>query len=193
MGKPAAAVFLDRDGTINVDTGYVSRPEEVVLIAGADEALAGLKAAGYLIVVVSNQSAIGRGMASAEDVDRTNDEIVRQLRLKYPQSGVDYFLCCPHHPDDRCSCRKPETGLVEAAQPAFSYQVEGSWMVGDRRSDIGFARNLGIARERRILVRTGKGEAELAEIEAADEAKDFIVCADIGEAAKRILSSRTAV
>lgn len=153
-------VFLDRDGTINVDTGYVCNPDEVVLLDGAAEAIALLKKAGYLVIIVTNQSAIGRGYASSDDVEATNARVLELLRAAYPDAEIDEVLYCPHSPDDACPCRKPERGMLDGHGVAaigipleFSAEeLSEAWIVGDKMSDLEFGKNIGIPFERRILL-----------------------------------------
>ncbi|MCB0360322.1 MAG: HAD-IIIA family hydrolase, partial [Bdellovibrionales bacterium] len=110
--KGARFVFLDRDGTLNVDHGYVFDPDLVELIPGAARAVGDLKRAGFSVVVVSNQSCVGRGMCDEGAVQRTNDRLRELLRGADPDAVLDGVYVCFHAPEDQCSCRKPKPGLV---------------------------------------------------------------------------------
>lgn len=149
------AVFLDRDGTLNHDAGYTVRPEDLRLIDGAADALGRLKAAGFLLVVVSNQSGIGRGFYDAAAVDRFHAHLNATLG---PRAQIDAFYFSSHAPgvDDATELhrRKPNVGMFEEARRAHAIDVARSWMIGDRGSDLEFAARAGL---RAILVRTGVG------------------------------------
>ena len=158
-GRPA--VFLDRDGTLSVERGYLRRPEELELLPEAALALRRLRGAGFLLIVVTNQSVIARGMATEAQVDEVN----RRLESELAKSGasLDAIYVCPHHPDPRsdqaradlaiiCDCRKPAPGLVERACRDFHIDLTRSWMIGDHTRDIETARRVGL---RSILVTTG--------------------------------------
>lgn len=157
-------VFLDRDGTINVDTGYVTSPDRIELIPGAAQALGALARGGFRLVIVSNQSAVGRGKATAADVDATNQRLIALLAAEDPDAWPDLILYCPHAPDEQCGCRKPKIGLIESA--ALEYEPAVSWMFGDKLSDIKFGLQLGLPLEQCILVLTGEGRQSLASVGA---------------------------
>ena len=129
-------VFLDRDGTINVDHGYVHKIEDWEFTPDAPAAIALLKSQGFTVVVVTNQSGIGRGMYSIEDARNLNDDA--NNLLKAYNAEVEHWLLCPHAPKDDCNCRKPKTGMVDGL-----FYLEDSWMVGDKSSDIEFGKNIG--------------------------------------------------
>lgn len=157
------AVFVDRDGTLMVERDYLSDPEGVALIPGAVEALHALRTAGYALVVVTNQSGIARGLYSVDDyqaVARRLDELLD--RAGAPVDGTYY---CPHHPDvtGPCACRKPGTGMYVQAAADLGLDLESSWYVGDKVSDVLPAATLG---GRGILVRTGYGSGEEAQVPA---------------------------
>ena len=154
-GLKPATVFLDRDGTINIDSGYVTTPSQVELIPGAASALGTMARAGFHLVVVSNQSAVGRGMATAADVDATNKQLLSMLGSEDPDAPPELILYCPHRPDDSCRCRKPDTGLVDNA--GWNFDPERSWVFGDKLSDIRFGLNLGLPLAQCVLVLTGEG------------------------------------
>jgi len=170
------AVFCDRDGTLNVDDeGYINTPDLVKLLPGVAEALRALKGAGWALVVVSNQSGIGRGRLSLEELHRVNERLEELLAAEGAELDGIYF--CPHAPDEGCSCRKPKPGMLLEAARELGLDLRRSWMVGDKADDVKAGRAAGC---RTALVRTGEGEG--AEAEHPD-----IVAADFPEAARKIL------
>jgi D-glycero-D-manno-heptose 1,7-bisphosphate phosphatase len=146
------AFFLDRDGVINVDHGYVSSPENFEFMDGVIPVLRTLEESGYLLVVVTNQSGIGRGYYTENDFERLTEWMVS--RLKAEQVGIRAVYHCPHGPDDGCSCRKPEPGMFSQAIKELNLDPGASWMIGDKESDMVAAEVAGIPR--RILF----GDAE---------------------------------
>jgi histidinol-phosphate phosphatase family protein len=169
-------VFLDRDGTINVDFGYVKNPAEVTLLPGVASALSQLRTAGFSLVVVTNQSAIGRGIASVQDVEATNVEVGRQLASEDARAVIDHWLYCPHAPEDACDCRKPKIGLLRSLRGG--YKAGSCWMVGDKWSDIQFGINAGLPPEHCVLLTTTAEPLDDARIRRAGS---------LSEAAKMIL------
>jgi D-glycero-D-manno-heptose 1,7-bisphosphate phosphatase len=164
MGRPGLEtdvtrrfVLLDRDGTINEEIGYVLRPDELRLIPGAADALAELRDLGLGMVVVTNQSPIGRGMLDPVGLEAIHDRL-REL-LAERDVTLDLIEVCPHRPDEGCACRKPGTLMVERAAAALGFDPAGSWIVGDHAADMRLGRAVGA---RTVLVRTGHGEEELA-------------------------------
>lgn len=156
-----AAVFLDRDGTIIVDTEYLADPDGVVLLPGAAEALEQLTALGYALVVVTNQSGIARRLYSEEDfraVQGRLDALLAERGVRF-----DAVLHCPHHPDftGPCECRKPALGLYRRAAADLDLDLSMSLYVGDRVSDVLPALQTGGSG---YLVRTGRGAEEAARI-----------------------------
>jgi D-glycero-D-manno-heptose 1,7-bisphosphate phosphatase len=136
-----AAVFMDRDGTVIVDAGYPSRAEQVELLPDTAAALARLKADGFKLVVISNQSGIGRGLVTEADAQRVHARFVAVLA----DAGVDldgaYY--CPHAPEDACTCRKPSPELILRAARELDLDPGRSFMVGDRDSDLESGRRAG--------------------------------------------------
>ncbi|MBI1913010.1 MAG: HAD family hydrolase [Deltaproteobacteria bacterium] len=165
-----AVVFLDRDGTINEDVGYLSDPKGLVLIEGAGEAIKKLNSANIKVIVVSNQSGVGRGYYTNDDVEKVNKRLFELLSPTGAQ--IDGIYYCSHHPDFKCDCRKPSTGL--AKQAALEHEIDGlrSYVVGDKGSDVDLAGNIGA---KGILVLTGKGtdEHKNNDIAADHVAKDL--------------------
>jgi D-glycero-D-manno-heptose 1,7-bisphosphate phosphatase len=160
-GRPA--VFLDRDGVVTPERGYVTRPEELSLIEGAAAAIKALNEAGVLAVIVSNQSGVARGLMSEEDMAAVHAAL--EERLAAEGAALDGAYYCPNHPDgtvDRYtrdwSCRKPNLGMLEAAVRDLDIDVSGSAMVGDQATDIEFANRAGMPA---VFVTTGKGAEQL--------------------------------
>lgn len=144
-------IFLDRDGTLNPDPGYISSPEQFDLFPGVAVALARLTRAGARLVVVTNQSGVGRGLFALADLER----IHAKLRGLAGAAGVSFagIYVCPHHPDERCHCRKPETGMVEQAVRELGIDLSRSYVIGDHAKDMELARRVGA---KRIRVMTGE-------------------------------------
>lgn len=152
-------VFLDRDGTINEDTGYIDSPERLVLIDGAASAIKKLNSKGFKVIVITNQSGVGRGYFSKEAADAVNKKL--EDVLKKQGAHLDGIYYCPHHPDDNCECRKPKTGLLEKAKKDLDIDFKKSYVVGDKISDVELAHNIG---GKGILVLTGSGMDEKKKI-----------------------------
>jgi D-glycero-D-manno-heptose 1,7-bisphosphate phosphatase len=152
------AVFLDRDGTLNEEVGFVARPEQLVVLPGARAALQRLSGAGFRLVVVTNQSGVARGLYTEADVALVHARMQREL------GGLcAAFLHCPHHPDadgpygGACACRKPQSGLLHQAKELLGVDFMGSWLVGDSARDLLMAKDLPL---RTVYVRSGKPPRE---------------------------------
>lgn len=156
----AKIVFLDRDGTINFDAGYTADPAELELLDGAGEAIALLHRSGFVLVVISNQSAVGRGMVTSEQVEGFNAALQSALLKENGEAVIDGVYFCPHHPNDNCSCRKPRPGLLQRVSARWEFDVGECWMIGDKCSDIEFGLNAGFPVAHCLLVRTGSGRTE---------------------------------
>ena len=158
------AVFLDRDGVVNVDRGYVHRVEDFEFIADTPQALSRLQRAGWALVVVTNQSGIGRGRFGETDYQRLS----AHMRSELQRSGVelDAVLHCPHRPDEGCNCRKPAPGMLLSAAAEAGLDLPASVMVGDKLADLQAGRAAGVARC--VLVLSGKPAGAAARA-AADE------------------------
>ena len=148
------AVFLDRDGTIVDDPGYLHKPADVNLLPGAADAIRRLNTAGYLVIVVTNQSGIARGLYTVADYRAVETRLHELLAAAGARIDASYF--CPHHPQapEPCACRKPRTKLFLDAQTGLGIDFKHSWWVGDRLSDVQPARALG---GKGMLVTTGQG------------------------------------
>lgn len=149
-------IILDRDGTLNVDTGYLHEPEKAELETGAAEGLRQLADAGFYFVVVSNQSGIGRGYFSWEELDATNSQIARLLARKGVR--IAGWYCCPHSPEEGCDCRKPNTALVLQAERDLGFTTEEiACVIGDKKADMQLGERLRVPS---ILVATGEGQKQ---------------------------------
>lgn len=154
-----AAIFLDRDGTLNVDDGYVSRCEQFQFIDGAIEACYQLQQMGYRLVLITNQSGIARGKFSQTQFDTLTDWMRQQLAFHQVELSAVYY--CPHHPDlgqgdyrQTCHCRKPQPGMLLAAKQQLKLDMTRSYMVGDRLTDMQAAAAAGVGT--RVLVCSGQ-------------------------------------
>src|SRR5882672_9217694 len=178
MAEGRRAVFLDRDGTIVEDPGYLHEPAKVKLFPGAGDAIHGLNAAGFVVVVVTNQSGIARGLYTEVDYRAVEKRLGELLAAKGARIDASYF--CPHHPQapELCNCRKPRTKLFLEAQAALDIDFAKSWWVGDRLSDVQPALPLG---GKGILVATGQGNLQQA------RAMGVTVVADLLTAASEIV------
>ena len=163
-------VFLDRDGTLNVDTGYVKSPDDFTVLPGVGAALARLKQAGARLVVVTNQSGLGRGYFTSKDLEAIHGK----LRAILAEDGVtlDGLYFCPHHPDDRCNCRKPARGMIDRALAELQVDLSRAYVVGDSVRDVELAKLVGA---QSLLVMTGPSGAEaLADLTARDLPPDYV-------------------
>jgi len=147
------AIFLDRDGTIIEDRNYISRPEEVVILPGATEALHKLHAVGFKLFIVSNQSGVGRGYFSLADVEKVNDH----LRQELSRAGVKFekIYVSPEAPDTPSRGRKPSPQFLFDARDEFGIDLSQSYMIGDKIIDLQCGWNAGVKKS--LLVRTGYG------------------------------------
>src|SRR2546425_3324591 len=178
----AKAVFLDRDGTIVEDPGFLHEPEKVKVMPGAAEAMRRLNDAGYRVIIVTNQSGIARGRYTVADYEAVQRRLGELLAAHGARLDGAYF--CPHHPllSGPCECRKPGLKLFHDAQAAFDIDFSRSWWVGDRLSDVQPARLLG---GEGILVATGEGNLHQGQARALG----VMIVADLGEAVQKILST----
>ena len=168
------AVFLDRDGTLMKDVDYCGDPKDVTVFEGAGEALRRLDQAGYKLVVITNQSGIGRGYFNEQQYRSVESELSRQLG----EGLIAATYYCPHLPADKCQCRKPSAEMVVRASHDLGLDLGRSFFVGDKRTDIECGRNSGV---RTILVRTGYGKQ-------TDPAAADFVAEDLPAAVQLILN-----
>lgn len=181
-------VFLDRDGTINEDVGYLNAVDRLTFIPGALDAIRLLARAGYQIVVITNQAGVALGMIDEQVLEQLHQTI--DARIRDAGGRVDGWFVCPHHKTASvekfrldCDCRKPKPGLFKQAFAALPVDKARSFYIGDKASDMGAARAAGLPG---ILVRTGYGEGELAKHQGQIPGAS-LVAANLAEAASRIL------
>lgn len=168
--------LLDRDGTLVVEKHHLSSIEQLELLPGAADGLRRLAASGIGAVIVTNQSVVGRGMLSMEELGKIHDELMR--RLSAEGAGLEAIYVCPHRPEEKCSCRKPNTELALRAAQELHFDLRESFVIGDQSGDIQMGRACGATT---VLVRTGYGrKSEEGGVQA-----DF-VADDLAGAAERI-------
>jgi len=182
------AVFLDRDGTINQEVGYLNHPDQLELIAGAAAAVRQLNKAGLMAVVISNQAGIAKGLIREEMMTAIHATFVAMLARE--GAAIDGFYFCPHHPEGTvtpyariCDCRKPAPGLVHRAAAELGIDLRGSYVVGDKVSDVRLAHNVGATA---VMVLTGHGSHELQTYPAEYEPPRY-VARDLSDAVQWIL------
>jgi len=177
--KMKKAIFLDRDGTINVEKDYIYKSEDLVFEEGTIKALKTFKNLGYILIVISNQSGIARGYFTEEDLNIFNNNMNEILK----RNGIEIteFYCCPHHPDGIgeykkvCECRKPNNKMIEDAIKKYNIAREKSYMIGDKTSDIGAGLKSNL---KTVLVKTGYGLKDMEKIDknetlVCENLKDF--------------------
>jgi histidinol-phosphate phosphatase family protein len=169
------AVFIDRDGTLMRDVDYCGDPNEVAVFEEVSTALQRLKAGGYKIIVITNQSGIGRGYFNEKTYRAVEEEDARQVGAGL----IDATYFCPHSPDEACQCRKPAPGMVTQAAGEHSIDLSRSYFIGDKDSDVQCGRRAGT---KTILVQTGYGGE-------ADQSAADIVAPDLAAAVRTILKS----
>ena len=158
-----SAIFIDRDGTINKDIGYVSRPDELIIYPFAAEAVRLVNESGMKAIVITNQSGVARSLYTEQTLTAIHDRLTRELKLA--GAHVDAIYYCPHHPEigdetyrKMCECRKPRPGLLHRAARDHEIDLAGSYVIGDKASDINLAAEVGASG---VLVLTGYGRETL--------------------------------
>ncbi len=174
-GKQPAA-FIDRDGTLIEEVNFLSSVDDLQVFSYTAEALKLLKDRGFLIVVVTNQSGIGRGIYSEADMHAIHEAMQAELG-----GAIDAFYFCPHLPDEGCECRKPGLGMINFAQRDLPIDLERSWMIGDKRIDVETGQAAGIGS---ALVLTGYGLRHREELVRAPD----VVSETLLQAVERIIS-----
>lgn len=177
-----AAVFLDRDGTINEQMGYINHLSRFVLLPQVIPAIRRLNQAGLKVVVISNQSGAARGYFPESLVAEVHAEMKNLLSAG--GAHLDGIYSCLHGPDEGCACRKPKPGLIHQAARDLGLDLDRSYMVGDRLLDVQTAVNAGV---KGILVLTGYGRGEYAYLAPASKVKPVYVAADLLDAAEWII------
>ncbi|MEJ2587440.1 MAG: HAD family hydrolase [Deltaproteobacteria bacterium] len=185
------AVFLDRDGTINQQMGYINHISRFILLPGVSSAIKRLNHHGYLTIVVSNQSGVARGYFPIGLVHEVHDHM--KSLLGENGATVDGIFFCPHHPAGKvdkysklCDCRKPGTGLIKKSMADFDIDMEKSYVVGDRYTDIEMARRCGL---KAILVKTGYGMGDLEYVIPQCHFKPDHIASNLQEAVDWILEN----
>jgi D-glycero-D-manno-heptose 1,7-bisphosphate phosphatase len=184
------AVFLDRDGTISEEVGYVNHIDRLQIFPWTAEAIRKLNRAGLLAIVVTNQSGVGRGYFPDELVVQIHYKISRELQAQ--GARIDAFYYCPHHPEARiealrapCRCRKPLPGMLEDAAERFHLDLGSSYLIGDSLRDMETAWNAGA---RPILVMTGYGRGNLEYLAGRSARRPDLVAENLLEAVEKILA-----
>ena len=137
------ALFLDRDGVINIDHGYVSKIEDFAFTEGIFELLHLFSQKGYLLFIITNQSGIGRGYYTLQDFDTLTSWMLSVLNTH--DITIEKVAYCPHAPEANCHCRKPQTGMIEEILKHYPIDLSNSWLIGDKQSDIDLAQQAKIA------------------------------------------------
>jgi len=188
------AVFIDRDGTISEEVGYVNHPTRYRVFPYAAEAVKLLNEAGWLAVLVTNQAGVARGYFAEEMIGAVHDILRRELERGGARLDAVYY--CPHHPSVGeppyrldCDCRKPKPGLIRRAAEELDIDLSASWMVGDRYSDTELARNAGV---RAAFVLSGYGRGEWEHQRTAWRHTPDLVAADLCAAVRKILEADAA-
>jgi len=165
MNRSDIAVFLDRDGTVNVDKEYLSSPDQLQLIPRSAAAIRELNILGTRVFIITNQSGVARGLFSEEDVLKVHDTL--RALLKSEHAYVDDFFYCPHLPgsaDNRynkeCDCRKPKPGMLQQAERKYSVDLRRSFVIGDRCIDVATGKAVAAGT---VMVSTGYGAKEIRE------------------------------
>ncbi|RRS31261.1 MAG: hypothetical protein P794_04225 [Epsilonproteobacteria bacterium (ex Lamellibrachia satsuma)] len=136
-------LFIDRDGIINIDHGYTYKIGSFEFMPGIFDLLSLFQSKGYQIFIITNQSGIGRGYYTLDDFEKLTDWMIKELKQK--GIFIEKVFYCPHSPEEKCSCRKPNIGMVEQALEEFDIDLKHSWMIGDKQSDIDLAHHAHIA------------------------------------------------
>ncbi|HEY0461850.1 MAG TPA: HAD family hydrolase [Pyrinomonadaceae bacterium] len=175
MKRPA--VFIDRDGTLIEEVNFLHRVEELQFFPFTDESVKLLKENGFLVVLVTNQSGIGRGIYTVEEMNAVHDAIQDDLT-----ENLDAIYFCPHLPNAGCACRKPNLGMIESAMADLPIDLENSWMIGDKNLDVELGLNAGI---KPVMVMTGYGKKHFPKLKR----QPFAVAANLLEAVKIVLDN----
>ncbi|MBC8178552.1 MAG: HAD family hydrolase [Deltaproteobacteria bacterium] len=193
MKKPA--VFIDRDGTINEQMGYINHISRFMLLPGTGEAIRLLNEHGYLVIIVSNQSGVARGYFPMNLVNEVHEHMM--VLLERDNARVDGIFFCPHYPKGKlpeysraCECRKPKTGLIRMACRDFDIDMANSYVIGDRCTDMEMARKADL---KGILVKTGYGLGDLEYVFPDLTFEPFHVVDDLLYAAEWIVKKNSGI
>jgi D-glycero-D-manno-heptose 1,7-bisphosphate phosphatase len=176
MKQPA--IFLDRDGTIIQDLGYLKNPQDVEFFSGTFTALLKLQER-FLLFIITNQSGISKGITTANEVKQVNDYLVETLKSK--GIIISYVFCCPHTNEDNCACKKPKPYFIHQAADLYHLNLKGSYIIGDHPSDVECGLNASVTP---IYVMTGHGTKHKNELSS-----NCVICQDLVEASNYILEN----
>ena len=192
MKKPA--VFIDRDGTVNEQMGYINHLSRFIILPGVVEAIRALNHHGFHVIVVSNQSGVARGYFPIDLVHEIHEFMKGHFRKN--RATVDGIFFCPHHPGGsvpgyaiQCNCRKPKTGLIDQACKSMDIDLSNSYVIGDRCEDIELAENAGM---KGILVKTGYGLGEIDHVLPFKAVKPAHIGEDLFHAVQWIMNEERA-
>ena len=187
------AVFIDRDGTISEEVGYVNHPSRFRLFPYSAEAIKLLNNSGWLAILITNQAGVARGYFSEDIIVSVHDRLKSDLEIQAAKLDAVYY--CAHHPTVgeppyrlECDCRKPKTGLIDCATTDFEIDLPASWMIGDRYSDIELARNAGL---HSAFVLSGYGRGEWEYQRGSWKHEPDLVSENLLEAVRIIVTSNT--
>ncbi|WP_456440986.1 D-glycero-alpha-D-manno-heptose-1,7-bisphosphate 7-phosphatase [Caldithrix abyssi] len=183
-------VFLDRDGTIIEEMGYINHFSRIRPLPEAVEAIKLFKKAGFKVVVVTNQAGVARGYFSEEELVQMNKHMLQEFEKK--GAKIDALFYCPHHPEGKvekyrlkCNCRKPNTGMIDKAVEELGVSLKEAWVIGDRASDLELAKNSGI---RGVLVLSGYGTGDYVQSRGGILSKPYAIFNDVLQAAQTIVN-----
>lgn len=176
------AVFIDRDGTININVEYLDNPDNFKMYPGVAEGIKLLNKNGFLVIVVTNQSGIARGFFTEDVLKKIHKKMIDDFSKK--GAKIDAIYYCPHHPDDNCDCRKPKIGLFKKAFEKFDIDASKSFMIGDRVLDVEAGFNMGL----KTVIVPEKKKAVSKEMKKSDVTPDFY-CNEFIEGVKWILDN----
>jgi len=164
------SLFLDRDGIINIDHGYTYQIDSFTFVSGIFDLISLFQSKGYQVFVVTNQSGIGRGYYTLLDFQK----LTQWMITAFEQKGISIkkVFYCPHKPEDNCHCRKPRTGMIEQALKEFHIDLEHSWIIGDKQSDIDLAHNAHIAKS--IAIRDNSIQGATYYFKTIQECLDYL-------------------
>ncbi len=179
-------IILDRDGVINKDSDdFIKSPQEFIPLSGSLEAIARFNAAGYCVVVATNQSGVARGLFDVQMLDAIHHKLEKLLAAV--GGHLEGIFYCPHAPDADCNCRKPKPGLLQQISRTFGTELNGVPVIGDSLRDLQSAQAVGATP---ILVRTGKGERSLAQLAEEPDLANVPVFDDLAEATDALLTGK---
>ena len=179
MKKPA--FFLDRDGTVCKEVNYLSRPEDLYIFPFAVEAIKLLNEKGFFVILITNQSGIGRGYFGEKDLNEIHQKLEKELVEN--KAKLDAIYYCPHVSEDFCDCRKPKSGMIEQAATDFEIDLENSWMIGDKIADVKAGIN---AKVKTCLVLTGYGKKEVENLETQPD----LIAENLLDAVEKIVNRK---